>query len=92
MAGVQKSKLKLLYIVDILRKKTDENNFLAATEICDELSQLDIPAERKSIYNDIDILREYGFDIIHTGSKNRGGYFLGARDFELAEKYLASKL
>jgi hypothetical protein len=56
MAGVQKSKLKLLYIVDILRKKTDENHYLAATEICDELSQLDIPAERKSIYNDIDIL------------------------------------
>lgn len=90
MAGVQKSKLKLLYIVDILRKKTDENHYLAATEICDELSQLDIPAERKSIYNDIDILREYGFDIIHTGSKNRGGYFLGAREFELAELRLLS--
>ncbi len=90
MAGVQKSKLKLLYLVDILRKKTDENNYLAATEICDELSQLDIPAERKSIYNDIDILREYGFDIIHTGSKNRGGYFLGAREFELAEIRLLS--
>ncbi len=90
MAGVQKSKLKLLYIVDILRKKTDENHYLAATEICDELSQLDIPAERKSIYNDIDILREYGFDIIHTGSKNRGGYFLGAREFELAEIRLLS--
>ena len=90
MAGVQKSKLKLLYIVDILKKKTDENHYLAATEICDELSQLDIPAERKSIYNDIDILREYGFDIIHTGSKNRGGYFLGAREFELAELRLLS--
>lgn len=90
MAGVQKSKLKLLYLVDILRKKTDENNYLAATEICDELSQLDIPAERKSIYNDIDILREYGFDIIHTGSKNKGGYFLGAREFELAELRLLS--
>ncbi|MBP3559350.1 MAG: WYL domain-containing protein [Clostridia bacterium] len=90
MAGVQKSKLKLLYIVDILRKKTDENHYLAATEICDELSQLDIPAERKSIYNDIDILRDYGFDIIHTGSKNRGGYFLGAREFELAELRLLS--
>ena len=35
-------------------------------------------------------LREYGFDIIHTGSKNRGGYFLGAREFELAELRLLS--
>ncbi len=90
MAGVQKSKLKLLYLVDILRRKTDENNYLAATEICDILSQMDIPAERKSIYTDIEILKEYGFDIIHTGSKNRGGYFLGAREFELAELRLLS--
>lgn len=90
MAGVQKSKLKLLYLADILKKKTDENNYLAATEICDELAKLDIPAERKSIYKDIEILREYGFDIIHTGSKNRGGYFIGAREFELAEIRLLS--
>lgn len=90
MAGVQKSKLKLLYLADILKKKTDEENFLAATEICEELQKQGIPAERKSIYKDIDILREYGFDIIHTGSKNRGGYFLGARDFELAEIRLLS--
>ncbi len=90
MAGVQKSKLKLLYLADILKKKTDENHYIAATEICEELTKLDIPAERKSIYKDIDILREYGFDIIHAGSKNRGGYFLGARDFELAELRLLS--
>lgn len=90
MAGVQKSKLKLLYLADILKKKTDEEHCLAATEICDLLAQQDIPAERKSIYKDIDILREYGLDIIHTGSKNHGGYFLGARDFELAEIRLLS--
>lgn len=90
MAGVQKSKLKLLYLADILKQKTDEEHYIAATEICEELSKLDIPAERKSIYKDIDILREYGFDIIHAGSKNRGGYFLGAREFELAELRLLS--
>lgn len=90
MAGVQKSKLKLLYLADILKQKTDEDHFIAATEICEELAKLEIPAERKSIYKDIDILREYGFDIIHSGSKNRGGYFLGAREFELAELRLLS--
>lgn len=90
MAGVQKSKLKLLYLADILKRKTDEDHYIAATEIVEELAKLDIPAERKSIYKDIDILREYGFDIIHAGSKNRGGYFLGAREFELAELRLLS--
>ena len=90
MAGVQKSKLKLLYLADILKKKTDEDHYIAATEIVDELAKYDIPAERKSIYKDIDVLKEYGFDIIHAGSKNRGGYFLGAREFELAELRLLS--
>ncbi len=90
MAGVQKSKLKLLYLADIFKEKTDENHFLAATEICDELEKMGVSAERKSIYNDIEILKEYGYDIIHTGSKNRGGYFLGAREFELAEIRLLS--
>ncbi len=90
MAGVQKSKLKLLYLVDILREKTDDDHPLPATEIVEELAKYEIPAERKSIYKDLDILKDYGFDIIHTGSKNRGGYFLGAREFELAEIRLLS--
>lgn len=90
MAGVKNSKLKLLYLAEIFEKKTDENNYISATQICDELAKLDIPAERKSIYKDIDVLREYGYDIIHTGSRNSGGYFLGERKFQLAEIRLLS--
>ena len=90
MAGVKNSKLKLLYLAEILEKKTDENHYISATQLCDELAKLDIPAERKSIYKDIDILREYGYDIIHNGSRNNGGYFLGERKFQLAEIRLLS--
>ena len=90
MAGVKNSKLKLLYLAEIFEKKTDENNYISATQICDELAKLDIPAERKSIYKDIDVLREYGYDIIHTGTRNGGGYFLGERKFQLAEIRLLS--
>lgn len=90
MAGVKNSKLKLLYLAEIFEKKTDENNYITATQLCDELAKLGIPAERKSIYKDIDVLREYGYDIIHNGSRNSGGYFLGARKFELAEIRLLS--
>ncbi|MBO5897296.1 MAG: WYL domain-containing protein [Clostridia bacterium] len=90
MAGVKNSKLKLLYIADILSKKTDEDNYISATALCDELAKLGIPAERKSIYKDIDVLREYGYDIIHNGSRSTGGYFMGARKFELAEIRLLS--
>ena len=90
MAGVKNSKLKLLYLAEIFEKKTDENNYITATQLCDELQKVGIQAERKSIYKDIDVLREYGYDIIHEGSRNTGGYFLGARKFELAEIRLLS--
>ncbi len=90
MAGVKNSKLKLLYIAQILEKKTDENNYISAVKLCEELEKLGIPAERKSIYKDIEVLREFGYDIIHNGSRSSGGYFLGARKFELAEIRLLS--
>ncbi len=90
MAGTNNSKLRLLHLIDILQKKTDENHPLAATEICEELEKRGISAERKSIYSDIKVLESYDFDIIHTGSKNRGGYFLGERKFQLAEMRLLS--
>lgn len=90
MAGVKNSKLKLLYLAEIFEKKTDENHYISATQLCDELAKLGIPAERKSIYKDIDVLREYGYDIIHNGSRNNGGYFLGERKFQLAEIRLLS--
>lgn len=90
MAGTKDSKLKLLYLAEIFEKKTDENHYVSATQLCDELAKMGISAERKSIYKDIDVLREYGYDIIHEGARNSGGYFLGARKFELAEIRLLS--
>lgn len=81
-------KLKILYVLDILKKHSDEQNPLTATAICDLLSSQGIQAERKSIYADIESLCDYGYDIIYSSSPR--GYFLGERDFEEAEVYLLS--
>ena len=68
----------------ILLEKTDENHPLTVNEIISELSYYDIPAERKSIYSDIDLLMSFGLDIIcEKGRANK--YFIGTRDFELPE-------
>lgn len=81
-------KLKILYVLDILKKHSDEQNPLTATAICDLLARQGIEAERKSIYADIESLCDYGCDIIYSSSPK--GYFLGERDFEEAEIYLLS--
>jgi len=77
-------KLKLLYLLKILTQYTDENNHLTMGEIIEKLAQYGIKAERKSIYSDIRMLKQYGVDII-CQKTNTFGYYIGHREFEVAE-------
>lgn len=83
MAG-QSQKLKILYLMKILLTRTDEDHLLSAKDLCDALAEYGIQAERKSIYADVEALQDYGLDIIQQRGKNPG-YYIGERDFELAE-------
>jgi len=84
MAKSPGQKLKLLYLRDILLTQTDERNKLTVKELIDKLTQYDIKVERKTIYHDIETLKQYGLDIITEGLKEKA-YYIGERDFELAE-------
>ncbi len=77
-------KLKLLYLVKFLLQNSDESHPVSMAKIIEELARNDISAERKSIYDDLESLRLFGFDIVQIKGKN-GGYYIGARDFELPE-------
>lgn len=83
MAKQPRQKLKLLYVLDILKKYSDEEHPLNASEIAEKLSVYGIDAERKSIYDDIFQLEIYGADIIK--SSNKKGWFIGSREFEVPE-------
>ncbi len=87
MAQRTGQKVKLLYIADILKKYSDEDHPLNATEICDRLSRIGVTAERKAVYDDIEQLIGYGYDIIKTRIP-KSGYFLASREFESPEIYL----
>lgn len=78
-------KLKLLYIIKMLEDNTDENHPMSTSEIIRRLEAQDIHSERKSIYDDIEKLNEFGYDIIQVHSRLGGGYYMGSREFELAE-------
>ncbi|OJU13142.1 MAG: WYL domain-containing protein [Clostridiales bacterium 43-6] len=77
-------KLKLLYLMKILQDKTDEEHTMTVNEMIEELSQYGISAERKSIYDDLEILRQFGLDIAVRKSKTYD-YFIASREFELPE-------
>lgn len=85
MAKGINQKRKLLYLKDILSRETDETHGLTMKQIIEELARYDVSADRKTIYQDLEELSLYGLDIL---SEHRGRdvvYYLGSRDFELAE-------
>lgn len=77
-------KLKLLYLKDILLSKTDQEHTITMKEIIDSLSLIGIHAERKSLYDDFELLRSYGVDVISNRSKTTE-YYAVSQGFELAE-------
>lgn len=87
MAGNSKYKLKILSLIDVLTEKTDSEHMLTTSEMCEELEKRGIKAERKSIYNDIETLREYGFEIVHMRVP-KNGFYLGKRRLEISEAHL----
>ena len=85
MAGKKNTKLKLLYLKEILEKYSDEQHVLNSNDIADRLeNEYGLVCERKSIYKDIEVLIDYGMDIIKTRTP-KNGYFLASGLFELAE-------
>ena len=84
MAKSENQKQKLLYIAKYLMENTDETHAVSTPQLIEFLNANGIKAERKSIYNDIDTLNDFGMDIIRS-EEHRGGYMLASRPFELAE-------
>lgn len=89
MANRGNGKLRLLYVLDILKSHSDEENPLNSQDIIEKLKKCGITAERKSIYDDISLLEVYGADIIKT-KVPKTGWFLGEREFEVPEIHLLS--
>ncbi len=87
MAERKGQKIKIICTLDILKKYSDEDHPITATEICEKLSAMGVTAERKSVYDDIANLIDYGYDIIRASSPKRG-FFLASREFEVPEIYL----
>ena len=87
MSRKEGQKLKLLTLIEILMRETDEKHPLSVPKLVELLRQRGIEAERKSIYADIETLKELPgatFDIIQRRGRG-GGYYMADTPFELAE-------
>ena len=84
MPRSSEQKIRLLVLYDILRKESDENNPLSTNELIEKLSLYGIAATRQTVYDDIEMLNAFGYEIICDHGRNNR-YFVGDRTFELPE-------
>lgn len=83
--AISNSKLKMMYILKALIEESDENHVLSSADFNSILKRYGLSADRKTIYNDIDTLKEFGLDILQNIGGTHAGYYIGSRDFELPE-------
>ena len=81
--ATQNQKKKILCLMQILLECTDDKHPMTAADLCNALKNYGVSAERKSIYADIDTLKDY-IDIVQLKGTN-SGYYVGKRKFELPE-------
>ena len=79
--------LRPMLIKEILSEYTDEDHFITVNDIIERLnSDYGISTTRKTVYDDIDMLMESGFDIeCVKGLKNTNMYHILTRAFDLVE-------
>lgn len=85
MSRGSNQKLKLIYLIKILTELTDEEHSITMPEILTELERYGVRAERKSIYDDMESIRELGIDVIGEQRGKNYYYHVGKKQFELAE-------
>lgn len=79
------NKLRILHLLDMFMKKTDIDHGMRMEEICAYIQGLGYKAERKIIGEDIESLKDMGYDIINDKVGKYSSYKLVSRDFEFTD-------
>lgn len=81
---VSMTKKRLLQILELLYKRTDEENPVSTVELINYVESQGMKIDRKTLKSDLALLIEMGYDIVEIkGSPNK--YFWGSRTFEIPE-------
>ena len=78
-------KLKLLKLLEILQRETDEQHPMKTTDICRRMEDMDISCDRRILASEIQTLREQGYEIQQCQVGRAKGYFIADRAFSMPE-------
>ncbi len=72
-------------LLKILQEETDENHILTANEIIERLErQYQLTIERRTLYSNVEILRQAGYEVSDYRDNGKG-YYLISRQFDKGE-------
>jgi len=78
-------KMKLLKLLEILQKETDEQHPITTAELCQRLESMDISCDRRILASEIQTLCEQGYEIQQCQVGRAKGYFIDDRIFSVPE-------
>ena len=85
MANIPNQKIKLLKLYEILKQETDEEHPLTTNQLCDRLINIGISCDRRTLYKDIKILKDNGYDVLSYRKDHDKVYCVADRSFDVAE-------
>ena len=84
MAKGNNQKIKILKLYEILKMYSDEQRPITTTEIIKRLNDEGIDCARKSLYDDIKTLNDFGYEVLQE-RKQQNEYFVVDRKFDIPE-------
>ena len=77
-----------LALLEVLKKKTDEDHILSTKSLTSILeSEYDLTLERRTLYANVELLKQYGHKI-STWQENGKGYYMEEHQFTKSEVFL----
>lgn len=85
MATSNYQKIKMLKLMEMLRRDADEANPMTTEEICRRLIAMEISCDRRTVTKDIELLNQYGYEVQSRMVGHKKGYFLSDHTFSDSE-------
>lgn len=82
---------RILHLLRWLQEETNSQHPLSSVEILDRWEALDLPTDRRSVYNDIQILKQMGFKI-HSSRTATNNYWIESDQIQKSKYFTVSEL
>ena len=80
-------RVRLLRIWEILKQESDEDHPMSSLVLLDKLKEGGIDCDRRTLYSDIKVLNDFGYEIL-CNRKTTNEYYVVDRDFDIPEIHI----